>query len=60
MTSKHQIESRDLSSIKEEGKVMQKTHTCTVCNRKGLRGKHPCRLGSGCSCWKGIPCNGGK
>ena len=33
--------------------------TCEICERTAANARgHPCRFAKGCSCWRGIPCQG--
>ena len=33
------------------------TTTCEVCERPGPTDAHPCRFGTACACWYGVPCD---
>lgn len=33
------------------------TTTCEVCERPGPTDNHPCRFGTACACWYGVPCD---
>jgi hypothetical protein len=34
-------------------------YTCEVCGAVGVKAAR-CKFSRGCSCWRGIPCDGGK